>query len=321
MKKIGFVLCVFVSIGVSAQSDPFFSQYMFNPSQYNPGWMGDVQTAFASFQHRSQWVGYNSTFDGTGGAPQSQLLSFIVPVDGPIASAGVNVTLDSQGPSSNIWIRAGGAYNFDLNKGVLSIGVMPGLVSRTLNFDELRFEDPRDPFAQAQGKESQTKPDLAAGVFFNSFSGYFGGIGVNHLLSPSFNFNIDAQGSEASNQFKITYYIHGGKKMQINRDFEVTPTLLVKTDGLGYSMDISGTVTYKNSMWGGLSYRRSEAAVLLIGYSFLPNQELKVGYSFDYVVKDQEAKQPTSHEVFLRYNLPGLVLGGRKAVKTPRFSF
>jgi len=320
MKKIGLVLCVFVSLGVSAQTDPLFSQYMLNPSYYNPGWMGDVQTAFASFQHRSQWAGYNSTFDGPGGAPESQLLSFIVPVDGSIASAGVNIILDSQGPASSLWIRAGGAYNLDLNKGVLSIGVMPGLVSRTLNFDELRFEQPGDRF-DVGTKETQTKPDLAAGIFFSSFSGYFGGIGVNHLLSPSFNFNIDTPGSEETSQFKLTYYIHGGKKMQINRDFEVTPTLLVKTDGSGYSMDVSSLVTYKNSMWGGLSYRRSEAAVLLIGYSFLPNQELKVGYSFDYVVKDQEAKRPTSHEIFLRYNLPNLVLGGRKAVKTPRFSF
>ena len=86
-------------------------------------------------------------------------------------------------------------------------------------------------------------------------------------------------------------------------------------------MDISGIATYKNIMWGGMSYRRSEAVVLLVGYNFLPNQVLKIGYSFDYVVKDQDAKSPTSHEIFLRYDLPGFILGGRKEVKTPRFSF
>lgn len=321
MKKIGIILCALISIEVGAQSDPFFSHYMFNPSYYNQGWMGEATTAFVSFQHRSQWAGYTSSFDGSGGEPSSQLLTFIVPVDRFISSAGINIIRDNQGPTSSTWIRAGGAYSFSIRQGEISVGVMPGLVSRRLNFDKLRFENPNDPFASAQGSETQTKPDLALGVFFHSFSGYFGGIGLNHLLAPSFNFNITASGSSGSNQFKRTYYIHGGKKIQINRDLEVTPTFLVKTDRAGYSVDISGMATYKSTMWGGISYRQSEAAVLLIGYSFLPNKELKVGYSFDYVVKDQEAKQPTSHEIFIRYDLLGFILGGRKEVKTPRFSF
>lgn len=321
MKKIGIILSVLACFQAGAQSDPFFSHYTFNPSHYNPGWMGDVQTAFASFQHRSQWAGYTSSFDGPGGAPSSQLLSFIVPTDGPVSTAGINIIRDTEGPVTNIWVRAGGAYNFEVRQGIISVGVMPGLVSRSLNFNQLRFEDPNDPFAIPQGNETQTKPDLAAGVFFNSFTGYFVGIGASNLLSPKFNFNISSSGSTKKNQFKQTYYLHGGKKIQINRDFEVTPTLLLKTDLAGYSLDIGGVTTYKSIAWGGISYRRSEAVVLLIGYSFLPNQELKVGYSFDYVVKDREAKSPTSHEIFIRYDLPGFIFGGRKEVKTPRFSF
>jgi hypothetical protein len=49
--------------------------------------------------------------------------------------------------------------------------------------------------------------------------------------------------------------------------------------------------------------------------------QLKFGYAFDYVVKDREAKEVTSHEIYIRYNLPDLIFGGRKAVKTPRFNF
>ncbi len=321
MKKLGMILFIIVSLDVYAQSDPLSSHYMFNPSYYNPGWIGDVRTAFASVQHRSQWVGYSSSFDGSGGAPATQFLSFIVPVDGPITSAGINVIRDVQGPTSNIWVRAGAAYNLEIRQGIISFGLMPGIISRALNFNKLRFENPAGPFALAEGKETQTKPDLSTGIFFNSFSGYFGGIGINHLLSSKYNFNISVADNNSSNRFKPTYYLHGGKKIQINRDFEVTPTLLIKTDLKGYSLDISGLATYKNLMWGGLSYRRSEAVVLLFGYNFLPNQILRVGYSFDYVVKDKEAKRPTSHEVFVRYNIPGFILGGRKEVKTPRFSF
>ncbi|MEQ9229151.1 MAG: type IX secretion system membrane protein PorP/SprF, partial [Cyclobacteriaceae bacterium] len=113
----------------------------------------------------------------------------------------------------------------------------------------------------------------------------------------------------------------GGRIFEVNRDLEITPTAIVKTDLSGYSFDISGVATYKATMWGGLSFRKSESVIVLLGYNLLENKELKVGYSFDYVAKDQDAKQPTSHEIFVRYNLPSFVLGGRKAVKTPRFSF
>lgn len=320
MRKIVLILGMLISWEMQAQGDPFFSHYMLNPSYYNPGWMGDVNTGFLSFQHRSQWVDYTSSFDGPGGSPSSQFLSFIVPTTGPVASIGINSMRDQQGPTSSIWISAGAAYNFEIKPGIVSVGLMPGLVSYTLNFNELRFESPDDPF-DVRSKVSQTKPDIAAGVFFSSFAGYFGGVGVSHLLSPSFDFGISTSVGKASNQFKPVYYLHGGKKVQISQNLDVRPTLLVKTNWSGYSIDFSGIATYRGIIWGGLSYRQSEAVVLLIGYNCLPNQVLKVGYSLDYVVKDQAAKRPTSHELFLKYDIPDFILGGRKEVKTPRFIF
>ncbi|MEQ9006382.1 MAG: type IX secretion system membrane protein PorP/SprF, partial [Ekhidna sp.] len=62
-----------------AQNDFFFNHYMFNPSYYNPAWVGTEDQAFAAAHHRSQWVGYDATFD-PGGAPTTQLISLVVPV-------------------------------------------------------------------------------------------------------------------------------------------------------------------------------------------------------------------------------------------------
>jgi hypothetical protein len=50
-------------------------------------------------------------------------------------------------------------------------------------------------------------------------------------------------------------------------------------------------------MWGGLSFRQSEAAIVMLGYSLLKDGALKVGYGMDVIVKDKEAKQPLSHEI------------------------
>jgi len=94
---------------------------------------------------------------------------------------------------------------------------------------------------------------------------------------------------------------------------------LVKTDLTQTSFDLSGLAFYKDTMWGGLSFRQSEAAILLLGYSFLKDKSLKLGYALDYVVKDQNAKQPTSHEFMLSYELPVNPGSGKKVVRTPRY--
>lgn len=304
------------SFSAKSQTDPFFSHYMFNPGTYNPGWLGDASIAFASFQHRSQWAGYNTTFDGNSGAPSSQLASFVVPIQGTINSAGANIVLDRQGVESTFQLEIGASYNYNLSKGVLSFGLMPSIINRRLDGSRYRTEVP-DPVIQALN-ESQSSVDLAAGIFYRSFTGYFAGASVRHILSPEL---ISVEGQQVESRLKPIYYFHGGNAFSVNRDLDITPTILVKSDLTGFSADISGIATYRDLMWGGISYRKSEALILLVGYNFLENKELKVGYSFDYVVKDQEAKRPTSHEIFIRYDLPSLILGGRKAVKTPRFSF
>lgn len=319
IKRLLFVWTVVGAWFVYGQSDPSFSHYMFNPAAYNPAAIGDGSVAFASFQHRSQWAGYSSAFDGDGGAPSSQLVTMAMPVQGPINTAGALLSLDSQGPETTTRFSFGVAKDFSMTKGTLSVGVMPSFISRTIDFGQFRFEDPSEPL-NTGNRESQSNVDLSAGLYFKNFSGFFLGVSVDHILSPSL-IQVESNGLEASGKLTPLYYLHGGKKMDINRDIDITPSVLVRTNNETYALDISGIATFRDIMWGGVSYRYSESVVLLIGYNFLEDKELKVGYSFDYVVNDQEAKRPTSHEIFIHYDLPSLILGGRKAVKTPRFSF
>jgi len=46
---------------------------------------------------------------------------------------------------------------------------------------------------------------------------------------------------------------------------------------------------------------------------------MRLGYSLDYIVKDQAAKQVTSHELMLIYELPVVAGAGKKVVRTPRY--
>jgi hypothetical protein len=51
----------------------------------------------------------------------------------------------------------------------------------------------------------------------------------------------------------------------------------------------------------------------------LKDKSLKLGYSLDYVIQAQKAKQATSHELLLSYNMAAVTGGGKKTIRTPRF--
>ncbi len=319
IRGIVFIL-VLVSGEVTAQNTPFFSHYMFNPVQYNPGYMGVIQDASVSFTHRSQWVGYQASFGDVSTPPSTQLVSIMVPTTGSIAALGANVIYDVLGPDQYLTMQLGVAITKEFRFGTFSLGVMPSLISRTLDFSQLRTEV-QDPLVPVSGRESQTVPDLAAGIFFQNRKEFFLGIGVSHILNPNINFGLETETAAFANELPTNIYLHAGQRIPLNRELSLTSSVLVRTDQKTFTADVNAIFTLRDKMWAGASYRRGESAILLLGYSFLENNRLKLGYSFDYVVQDQDAKQPSSHEVFLRYDLPGFLIGGKKAVKTPRFSF
>ena len=138
---------------------------------------------------------------------------------------------------------------------------------------------------------------------------------LNHILNTEFDFGSDSLRNALENNMVIS----GGYKYELNYDIILTPSLLVKTDFVSYSFDISVLGTYREKFWGGLSYRQSDAVVALLGINLLKDKSLKVGYSFDYVIQAQKAKQATSHEILLSYNMPAVTGGGKKIIRTPRF--
>jgi type IX secretion system PorP/SprF family membrane protein len=110
-----------------------------------------------------------------------------------------------------------------------------------------------------------------------------------------------------------------GYDYEINYDFVLRPSVLVKSDLTTYSFDLSLLAYFREKLWFGFSFRQSDAMIALIGYSFLKDNSLRLGYSFDYIINAQEAKNPTSHELLLSYTLPVLSGGEKRIIRTPRF--
>ena len=294
-----------------AQQDPQLTLFMFNDVFYNPAFAGSEGVTKVTLLDRHQWIGYQPTFDD-GVAPTTQVLSMTAPIYRILPGAsgfGLNVVNDQLGNQNNLQINGSFAYHIGIKKTKLSLGLRIGMFSQSFGGNWRPLQEENLP-----GRESQVRPDMAFGAFFRAEK-YYAGISFNHLLKAEFDFGIDT----LSNAIQPHAVITGGYVHKVNFDITLRPSVLIMTDFNQYTFTIGGIVEYKEKIDVGLSFRQSEDINLILGYNFLKDKSLGVHYSFGYVYKDQEAKQPTSHELMIGYRLPVSPGGGKKIVRTPRF--
>jgi type IX secretion system PorP/SprF family membrane protein len=314
MLKRTFYTVVIVMSGMSAQAqqDPQFTQYMFNNLFITPAYAGVDGVTQLTAIHRSQWLGYQSSF-GDGGAPTTQLISFNTPIYKLKSGFGAYITNDQLGPQNNMEAQAMYAYHLGIKENKLSFGIKVGMYSQSISGKHYRYIQEGDDLI-VSGKESQVRPDLGIGLMYRTEK-YYAGFGINHLLKSQFNFGINQARNALENHLNFT----AGYYYEVNFDLKLNPTVLIKTDFKEYSFDLGVIATLKDKMWAGISFRQSEAANVLLGYSFLKDKSLRFGYAIDVIVKDKDAKENFSHELMLSYQLPVTVNSGKKVVRTPRY--
>jgi type IX secretion system PorP/SprF family membrane protein len=294
-----------------AQQDPQFTQYMFNTLYYNPGFAGVDGITKLSLLYRNQWTGYTQT-NGGGGAPSTFVASASAPLFKINSGIGFHIVNDQLGPLTNQEMQVSYAYHLGIKDGKLSFGLRAGAFAQTIGAGVYHPIQPNDPLIPKDGS-SQVRPDVAAGIFFRKEK-YYAGISVNHLTKPNFDF-----GASGRSPLQPHMYITGGYFYELNFDVKLHFATLIQSDFSKTTVNLSGLAYFKDTMWGGLAFRQSEAATLMLGYALLKDKSLKLGYALDYVIKDQAAKQPTSHEFLLTYELPPNIHPGKKVVRTPRY--
>ena len=315
-EKLLFVLSGLVLLGSSwayAQQTAQFSQYMFNTLYYNPAYAGVEGVTTLTAFHRTQWAGYEPTNGDLDGGINTQVISLNTPILGLRSGFGLHVVNDQIGALTNQEAQLSFAYHLGVGDGKLSVGIRGGAFSQTIDFDEYRWVDDQDPLKQ-DGRDTQVRPDFAAGVYYRARQ-YYAGISFQHLLEAEFSFGPETINNPLENLMVVT----GGFDYEPTYKLRLTPSFLVQSDLNTFSFDIGALATYDDTMWAGLSYRQQEAIIGMVGYSFFKEKSLKVGYAFDYTVVAPEAKATSSHEIMLRYSLPFSATSNKKIVRTPRF--
>lgn len=311
-----FLLTCFHAVPSFSQQDAQFTQYMYNRMFYNPAFSGSEKEYRFSALHRSQWSGYTTSL-GAGGAPSTQLLTVSGAIEKYKLGFGLVFVNEEIGATSNQEANLSLAYHYPIGRGVLSIGGSAGIFSSTIDYDLLELINP-DLVVPEAGSENQFNINYSAGAVYDR-GNFYVGLSGRHLNEPDFDFGE----GELGNQLKIHSYLLAGYRINTFALWLVEPSVLLKSVGVNnFSYDASVIATYNGKISGGLAYRGEESASVILGYSLLKDNTLKLGYAFDLVINGLDAKSPSSHEFMLTYNLPKVKREFERVIqRTPRFRF
>lgn len=329
MRRLIYLLSLIcISYAATAQQDAQFTQYMFNPLYWNPATAGnDLDNIDLTVIHRSQWLGYSSTFDD-GVAPTTQAFTFSMPfprketkVDGNHFGLGVSFLHDQTGLFRNVEAQLALAYHYETKAGKLSFGLSSGFYNQSLDASNLRFVVPGDPVAPTDGTLSDMKADLNAGIYFNN-ARYYAGIAASGLLGSEFNFSPTSDTTGSALAVHLNFM--AGYHIDLSSTWRVTPSTIVKfaeSDNISYEVSVLFTNHDGafDKFYAGLAYRDSEGPSLLAGIYLTENKNLRLGYAFDLVLQGENAKERTSHEIMLTYRMAPLVIVPPSIKRTPRF--
>ncbi|NCO55387.1 MAG: type IX secretion system membrane protein PorP/SprF [Bacteroidetes bacterium] len=294
MKKYIYTLLLLtLSEFAVSQQVPMYSQYMFNDYVYNPAVAGTKDYYQAKSNNRYQWLGITD-------APRTYILSVNGPHKTRNMGFGGYVFNDVTGPTSRTGLYGSYAYNVKINEQLrFSSGLSLGLLQYKIDGSRIILHDQNDQ-TLSNGMYTDYLPDANLGLFLYSKS-YSVGLAVNQLFNNNINFKEVEQ--LGINKIKSHFILYGSYLYQINDDFDVEPTLLLKfVSPAPIQADISAKVTYKNMVWLGFSYRTKDALSVMVGYNY--KDQLSFGYSYDLSITDIKKYSTGTHELMLgiRFN-------------------
>lgn len=278
---------------LSGQQNVQFTQYMYTPTILNPAFAGIKQEMNVAVINRSQWVGVN-------GAPVSQSLIFDTPINEKIGFA-LNILHDKIGPSQEINFTADVSYLIQLNDNNLrlSFGMKGGGHLLTVNFNEVLTNNPNDP--ALEDINSRFTPVIGTGVYVYTDQWYLGLSTPNFLTTRHFNKTLVSSVSTIAH-----YYLIGGMNFDVNDQFKLKPTFLLKAvSGAPISIDLSLNALVNKALTLGVSYRNKSSISAL--FDVKVNKNISIGYSYDHATNVLNNFSGGSHEILFRWNVSRII--------------
>ncbi|MFH1321190.1 MAG: type IX secretion system membrane protein PorP/SprF [Bacteroidota bacterium] len=286
-----FAFCNLQSFG---QQPPQYTQYLFNNYLINPAIGGSKEYTDIKLGYRTQWIGF-------GAAPKTYFISAHTSLRNKKCEPkkfgtrnhhgiGGYIIRDETGPISRMGIYLSYAHHIRVSyKTRVALGIFGGAMQYLLNSGGMRTAEPDPDIVSI----STIAPDASAGIWAYSDK-YFGGISAQQLLP----LKLGGTGNKLKNHFFIT----AGYIKQIKGYGTLIPSAHVKLGLLTpVSFDINVRYDWLNKFWIGISYRKVEGILGLVGFNI---GMFEVGYAYDFTLSRLRKYSGSTHEIIIGFRVP-----------------
>ena len=300
MKKLVYIVLLIV-IGVQAQQDPQYTQYMYNMNVVNPAYAGSTESVSIGALYRSQWVGLE-------GAPSTGTLSIHSPV-GNRVGLGLSLISDEVGPVSETNAYVDFSYTLPVgNVTKLAFGLKAGGTFHDIGTGSVTTVDAGDPFFSQD--VNTTTFNVGAGLYLYQPNKYYISASMPNILNGThLDFDGRKIGSETEHVFAAAGYV-----FDLSENFKLKPHALLKfAFDAPLSYDLNLNLFMYDVVEVGAGYRIDDSFSGVVNFRVSP--ALRIGYAYDAIQSELDVVTNASHEIFVNFdiNLP------RKVSRSPRY--
>lgn len=311
-KKIGFTSLLLISLlnskRANAQSEPMFSQYTFNEIFINPAYAGSHEALSFSSVYRKQWVNIE-------GSPTTKTFTAHSHLFKSKVGLGFTAYQDQIGVSSQTGFFANYAFRIRLNKGTLSLGMLGGYSGYQERLTDIKTTENGDARFSAN-TPMVFAPNFGFGTYYYTKRFYFG-ISIPRMITNKLIINQNSQVERVDgslNTEALHYFIATGLVFDVNPLVKLRPSMMIKAvmnAPIEYDANLSALLY--NTLWIGGGYRSGDSWNLLTAIQV--NNQLRIGYSYDYTITKLKDFAGGSHEFSMNYVLKY----NTKKITSPRY--
>lgn len=313
-KKSLFVtvlLLFYLSVGLFAQQDAQFTQYMYNTMSVNPAYAGSRGQLSLAALYRSQWVGLD-------GAPKTQTLNLHSPIRNSRLGYGISVINDNigNGVVKETQFDAVVSYTIEVSRDAkLSFGLKAGGNLLNLDFNGLNNFDSEN--INGDNIDNKFSPNFGLGVYYHTDKFYAGLSAPNLIETQHFdNSQRDANSVQFLSTERMNFYLITGYVLDLNNNFKFKPALLTKVvGGAPLQVDLSASFLFNDVFSFGAAYRWDAALSGMIGFQI--SDQIMIGLAYDRETTELGGLQfnDGTFEMFLRFEL----MRSYRRMVSPRF--
>ena len=275
-----------------AQTEPMYSQYMYNMLGVNPAYAGNREVLGLNFFQRNQWVGLR-------GAPKTTSLSIDQSIKEGKIGLGIQMFSDQLGVEDASGVNAFLSSRIKVSdNGILSAGLSVGFMNYQFNSLDVLNRIRTDDNVFVTVIPSQWNPSVGFGLYYNTDQFYVGVSSPSLLKSRLAKYENFVSGIQKTDDFHL--FTTMGYVIKINEEINLKPSTMIKmVSGAPIEFDLNTNVWLKDILGLGVSYRTGDAVLGMAEIQTSPN--LRFGYAYDMPFSPLKAYSRGSHEIMIRY--------------------